>query len=425
MPTDRPSPSSGVPAPAPAPDAPDTPPPDTRLDEASLLAEARRQTGLEDFGDESFREPLRKLLWSFEHEARLTPAGRVGQRARIVGLLVARLQTRFWLARHPEIEDEEVDVRFVVVGFPRTGTTLLQRILARDPRSGWLAWWECRQPAPLPGWRPDEAKRVRDPRIDRALAEVAAMLAANPALAAVHPLDALAPDEDLMLLENAFLSSVPGSQANLPSYNAFYERDDGRISTREHRRMLQLLQWQRRRAGHAVDGRPWLLKAPAHMSIFEAMRETYPGARFIMSHRDPLACIPSISSLYFEFWRIASDHADPAACGRYSAHFYGAALDRTIAAAAKEPDRFLDLEYEDLMRRQDEVLERIYAFFGWPIEPQTRAGFARWRAENPRDRRKPHHYRIEDFGLTRRGLEQAYAGYRARRGYDRTDPVAR
>ena len=80
--------------------------------------------------------------------------------------------------------------------------------------------------------------------------------------------------------------------------------------------------------------------------------------------------------------------------------------------------RFIDLEYEHLMRRQEEVLERIYAFLGWPIDDETRAGFARWRAENPRDRRKPHHDPIEAFGLTREGLACDYAAYGRPRGYD-------
>ena len=89
--------------------------PDVRLDEASLLAEARERTGLSDFGDESFREPLVNLLEAIEREARLTPAGRAGQRTRIVGLLSARLQRQAWFTRHPEIEAERVDVRIVVV----------------------------------------------------------------------------------------------------------------------------------------------------------------------------------------------------------------------------------------------------------------------------------------------------------------------
>lgn len=383
------------------------------------MEQARRETGLAEFGPPTFVPPLTALVESLACEADLNAVGIGLQRTRLVELLKNRLRLQALLARHPEIEDEQIVPPVIILGLPRTGTTMLQRLLSTDPRFIPTRWYEVRFPVPDPDWDFVEA---HDARIPRAQAEVAAMIEADPEVLAIHPLDALAPDEDLMLLENAFLSSVPGSQANLPSYNAFYERDDGRISTREHRRMLQLLQWQRRRAGNAVDGKPWLLKAPAHMFIFEAMRATYPGARFILSHRDPLACIPSISSLYQSFWRVSSDSADPAECGRYTAHYYGAALDRTIAAARQEPERFLDLEYEDLMKRQDEVLERIYAFLGWPIGPETRAGFARWRAENPRDRRKPHHYRIEDFGLTRAGLAAAYAAYRASRGYDRGDP---
>ena len=69
------------------------------------------------------------------------------------------------------------------------------------------------------------------------------------------------------------------------------------------------------------------------------------------------------------------------------------------------------------MGRQDQALEQIYAFLGWPIERETRAGFEQWRAENRREQRKPHHYRIEDFGLTPGELEATYFDYRGRRGY--------
>lgn len=381
-----------------------------------LIAQARVETGLDAFGTAEFLPPLRALVDSLEREANLNSMGVALQRTRLVELLKNRLRFHTFVERYPEILEEPLAPPVIILGLPRTGTTMLQRLMSTDRRFIATRWYEVRFPVPELDWDFDDANDVRIPM---GKAEIAAMIEANPELLRIHPLDAMAPDEDLMLLETTFLSTVPGSQTNLPSYNAFYEADDARISTAYHRRLLQFLQWQRRRAGHAVDGKPWLLKAPSHMFIFESMRRTYPGARFILSHRDPLACIPSISSLYFEQWKMYSVRPDPAECGRYSAHYYGAALDRVVAAAAREPERFIDLEYEDLVRRQDEVLERIYAFFGWPIDEQTQAGFERWRAENPRDRRKPHHYRIEDFGLTRDGLERDYAAYRRSRGYDR------
>ena len=90
--------------------------PDSGLDAASLLADACTQTGLSDFGDAAFREPLARLTESINDEARLTVAGLASWRMRIVGLLAGRLQRQDWIARHPEIEDERVDVRFVVSG---------------------------------------------------------------------------------------------------------------------------------------------------------------------------------------------------------------------------------------------------------------------------------------------------------------------
>ncbi len=379
-----------------------------------LIAQARSETGLEDFGDSDHLPPLEALVDSLEREADLSSMGVSLQRSRLVELLKNRLRFHAFLRRSPEILEERLAPPVIILGLPRTGTTMLQRLISTDRRLLAARWYEVRFPVPDLEWCFVEAE---DARVDVARAEVAALVAANPELLSIHPLDALAPDEDLMLLENSFLSTVPGSQARIPGYNVFYERDDARVPTRYHRKLLQFLQWQRRRMGYSVDGKPWLLKSPAHMYILDAMLETYPDARFITSHRDPLACIPSISSLYFEQWRVYSDHADPAECGRFSARFYGAALDRLVAAAAKHPDRFLDVEYEDLMGRQDQALEQIYAFLGWPIERETRAGFERWRAENRRDRRKPHHYRIEDFGLTPGELEATYSDYRARRGY--------
>jgi hypothetical protein len=118
--------------------------PEVRLDEASLLDEARERTGLSDFGDASFREPLAKAPRAIEREARLTPAGRAGQRTRIVGLLSARLQMQAWIARHPEIEDERVDVRIRRRGLPADRHDAAPAHPRADPRCSWLAWWECR-----------------------------------------------------------------------------------------------------------------------------------------------------------------------------------------------------------------------------------------------------------------------------------------
>ena len=120
------------------------------LEVDAILGEAQRRTGLSDFGDPAFRAPFERLLRSLREEARLNAVGRAMQFERNVGLLVNRLRTEEAWRRDPEIADERIERPLVIVGLARTGTTMLHRMMASDPR--WLAllWYESRNPAPFP-----------------------------------------------------------------------------------------------------------------------------------------------------------------------------------------------------------------------------------------------------------------------------------
>ena len=118
------------------------------LDEGRLLDAARREAGVSDFGDESFREPLRLLLRALASEARLTLVGRIAARADIVGLLVNRLRLEEDRKRYPGISEERIGHPLFVVGLPRTGSTLLHHLLAQDPASRVARAWEVMEPSP-------------------------------------------------------------------------------------------------------------------------------------------------------------------------------------------------------------------------------------------------------------------------------------
>ena len=385
-----------------------------RLSMERMMAAATRETGRARFSDLEFVPALTKLVDSLNNEARLNALGVQLQKDRLTDLLKTRLRLEAWIEKRPDIEEEELAPPVVILSLPRTGTTMLQRLMSTDRRFQPIHWYEVRFPIPDLDWDFSEAT---DARIPAAKAEVAALIEANPNLLSIHPLDAMAADEDLLLLETTFSSNVPPSQADIPSYNAYYENDDALAATRYHRKLLQFLQWQRRQTGEKVDGRPWLLKSPAHMFTIDAMQQVYPGARFITSHRDPLACIPSISSFYYNQWVVYSDDVDPTRCGQAASHFFAASLERAHAASVANPDRFLGFEYEDLIRHQDDVLARIYDFLGLPFTDEARRGIEQHRAENPRDKRKPHDYTLEQFGFTRQSLREAFGKYCERRGY--------
>ncbi|MDE2970883.1 MAG: sulfotransferase, partial [Acidobacteriota bacterium] len=106
---------------------------DDRMDADRLMAAARRKTGLSDFGDEWFLEPLEVLLESINEEAHLTPVGARLLGARIVSALAVRLRAERLLREHPEIRDLDLGKVIVIAGLQRTATTTLHRLIAADP----------------------------------------------------------------------------------------------------------------------------------------------------------------------------------------------------------------------------------------------------------------------------------------------------
>jgi hypothetical protein len=376
-----------------------------RLEPDVLLDEARRRSGLDDFGDPAFREPFERLLRSLRDEARLHDAGREMHFERNVGLLVNRLRTEDHFRRHPEIDDERIERPLVIVGLARTGTTMLHRMLAADPR--WLAllWYESRNPAPFPG--SEEARS--DPRIADAEAEVAAMLEASPELIAAHPMDAHAPDEEIMLVEHAFTSWNPEAFCRVPRYAAHLESADLRPGYRYLRRLLRFLQWQKRRRG--LRATRWVLKAPYHLGSLDALFEVFPDARVVMTHRDPVQTVPSLASLVRTLHGLGSDAVDPLEIGAHWCGKWARALERAIAARAKREDRFLDVHYGPLVADPMAEVARIYAHAGLELDADAQRRMRRWAVENERERRPLHAYTLEEFGYSAAGLRKAFDAY--------------
>jgi hypothetical protein len=375
----------------------------------ALLAEAAERGGRSRYDDESFREPLARLLDSLDREAGLSATGRATQHARIVESLVMRHVLEQHEARYPEIGREEIAAPLVIVGLARTGTTMLHRLLSSDPGLYSARWWEVRFPAPHPGWDP----RGPDPRIAEARAQVRWILAEQPVLAAIHPWDAEGPDEEIMLMEHSFLSHVPESGANLPSYRAWLDAQDLRPAYTLLRRLLQFLQWQKRRRGEAAER--WVLKTPMHLGHLDVLFEAFPGAHVIQTHRDPLETIPSVASMYLALWGLATEKPDPLEVGRQCLARYSGALRRCLAVRDTLPEgRFVDVDYRAVARDPLAEVRRIYSAVGRTLTPEAEAAMRAWVAKNPREHRPPHEYTMESFGYTRETIEREFALYRAR-----------
>ncbi|WP_336333271.1 sulfotransferase [Pseudomonas putida] len=375
-----------------------------------LLAEACvRAGGLQDFGQGNFRDGLAVLADALENEAQLAPGGRSLLREKLLAQLVNRLVIEDYCKRFPQILEQPIDDPLVIVGLPRTGTTLLQRTLAVDPQFNKAQWWETRYPAPLPGEDPARTET----RIEHARAEVASMVQCLPQLLAIHPLDAEQADEEFMLMEHSFLCAMD-SYVNVPSYTAWLDRQDQTQVYQYLKRCLQFLQWQQGLRGIA-PGRRWLLKSPQHLHTLELLFKVFPGAQVILTHREPANTIPSLASFIHTLWRLYSDQADAEAVGEQWNRRMARAMRHAMAVRESLPERcVLDVHFEDTLREPLAVVERIYQFAGLQLSDPVREAIARWLADNGREKRASHQYTPERFGLSEAILQRDYAEYRSR-----------
>jgi hypothetical protein len=375
------------------------------LTESALVEEACRREGLDDFGDPSWKPGLRRLVTAIEEEARLTPVGRWITRKRLVGMLRNRLRAERLFREHPEILRLEITPPLVITGMQRTGTTLLHRLLAADPDTRALLAWEALNPAPLTAARSGGAD---DPRIRAARLSQRALALMAPDFFAVHPVEAEAPEEDVLLLDYSFLSTVPEATLRVPGFSRWLEEQDVRPAYAYLKKLLQLLQWQR-------PGRRWVLKSPHHLEYLDTLFAVFPDARIVQTHRDPAVTQASFCSMIAHGRGVFSDHVDPHEIGREWLRKVARLVTRALETRKRRGEEgFVDVYYRDLVSDPMGQVQRVYEFAGMPLSAEVRERIEGARRVNVRHRYGIHTYRLEDFGLTREQVAGEYAVYRAR-----------
>jgi hypothetical protein len=376
------------------------------FDEERLLRSARKAAGSEEFGLEPFLEPLRVLLDSLR-SAPLNDLGTMIMRGTLLRSLTQRLRSQQWWSAHPEILVEPITAPIVVVGMMRSGTTLLQRVLASDPRLACAYGWEVGEPAPRPGWEP----AATDDRIADAEAREEQTRTFATELFAIHPTYVHEAEEEIVFLADAFLSHIPEASCNVPRYRAWIDSQDFAPAYRWLHRMLQLLQWQKRQ--RAEPPRPFVLKTPAHLGYLDALLAEFPDAHIVHSHRDPVEVIPSGASLNTTLWRTHCDAVDPHEVGRQWIERMGWSCDRAVGARAHiPPAQVTDVAFVDAVADPIGTAANILAAVDLDLTDETVRAMDAWIAQDRKRETLPvHRYSATDFGLTDEQIRTRFAAY--------------
>lgn len=370
--------------------------PQLGLDIDELEATARARTGLCNFGDPRYREPLRQLLWSMTHEAHLNTLGALIQRTRMLDALATRLRIEALFAAHPEIANIDLGHVIAIVGLQRSGTTKLHRLLAADPETRSLRSWEALSPVPVRA----ESRTGSGVRVRRAQLAQRALSVMAPDFFIVHPVEYDAPEEDILLLDLCFLSQTPESIMHVPTYAAWAQDQDPRFAYEYLARCMQLLMWQQ-------PAKRWVLKTPHHLEHLESLASVFGQLTIVQTHRDPLETTASFCSMVAHARGVFSDEVDPLEVGRHWVAKIRHVGERASTFRETNPGRVCDVRYADLLEDPIHEVQRIYAAAGLELTPDLVATMRKHDGANRANRHGRHRYELADFGLTLASVDAA------------------
>ena len=378
------------------------------FDLEQLSAEAQLMTGRDDFGGNDFGgddwiEPLTRLIASVDEDNELHVVGRWRLRETILRLLGNRLKITADLAAEPAIADEQIRAPIVVTGSPRSGSSILHQLLAADPSLRAPRNWEFFMP--VMGPIPPARRRALIAMADREV-RLSAQLA--PEFDGMHEMTSLSTRECVGALTHSFRSEDFDALYPLPSYSDWLLTADKLPAMQWHRLILQLLQFR-------TDPRPWVLKNPAYLGWMDELIATYPDATLVITHRDPLSMLSSVTSLYATLHRAHGYAVDIPRIGALLVERHVGMLDGLVDWVDAHPEiRIHHVDYDAFMSDQLATIAGVYAATGRPLTAETRTAMAAHLQTHPQGRHGGHRHSFEALGLDYDDTTRRFARYQAR-----------
>lgn len=345
--------------------------------------------------DQAFTDDLGFLLQCFARVPDLTPLGWTVQLRSAEQRLANRLRIKWIHTQNPRVGAEPIERPVFIVGLPRTGTTVVHRILASaEPHRAPLLWELQRT-----GLDQGEASAARARRAVERDAKALTRLA--PDYAAMHPLRADRPEESIALMWRTYF---PLSCAPLPDWRAWIDQADLTADYEYLKQALQVLQYGRKR-------RRWILKFPGHVAHLDVIRQVFPDARFVWTHRDPVAAVASFCSLVEALNGVHCKQTDPVAIGRTWLGILAESIARGRKLRRALPEAtVVDVSSHRLASDPHRFAPQLAERVGAPWTHRDRDGLN--AIAGPPGRTPARTYALERFGLTADTVEEAFGDYR-------------
>jgi hypothetical protein len=381
----------------------------TALTVDEVVERAHALTDVEDPEPTHFVANLEAIVRAMNEQAALTPEGVAGNVSMMAVAMRNRIEVDRYVADEPGVDSSPLERPIFLTGLPPSGTTYFQYLFDQDPDLRMLRTWEGERPVPPPATdaesvRVRHAASVENARLVRELT--------GGKIDAFHLTDVDGPQECLAILDQTFVNPGLLWTMSVSGYLDYLLTEaDLREAYEFHARVLRLLQW-------GAPTRRWALKWPCHLLALDAIASVHPDARFVVTHRDPVQALASNCSLTHMLRQGTSPNADPITIGRDMLELVRHHVDRLvefdIAQAAAGSSSLVHVDYYRLVDEPEAVMPEVFAGIDLDWTPEVEQRIRTWREENPKGKRGTHEYRLDDYGLDRATVAEAFANYTER-----------
>lgn len=364
-----------------------------KLSSSYFINQAMEKTGLDDFGGQTFKEGLDALINSLNNDIDQTDGTAAYFNNQILQLLVNRIEITQLVKEYPEILDGKIEEPVFIVGLPRSGTTILQTLLAMDPTSRYLRNFETTgpiyPPAPL---IPESA----DPRIQVYHEAMEGIFIMAPVLRGINGINFMARGtaecQNLMAHEFVHMGWSMGS--SLFSHGNWVSDCNMKQTFQWHKQLLQVLQWR-------LPNDRWILKAPMHLFGLDHLIETYPDAKIVFTHRNPFDTMVSGVSMVYNWTRFTTGQANIQMIADWYPNHWAKGLERALLVKKNlDADQCLDIFHKDISNDPIKMAEKIYDHFDILLSKGTKKRMTTWLRDHPRSRFGRHTCTAKEYGLT-------------------------
>eukprot|EP00916_Digyalum_oweni_P020796 GHVL01034651.1.p1 GENE.GHVL01034651.1~~GHVL01034651.1.p1 ORF type:complete len:1765 (-),score=335.84 GHVL01034651.1:98-5152(-) len=184
--------------------------------------------------------------------------------------------------KYPALSKQVIKKPIFIIGLPRSGATLLHRLLALDDNLKCPSFAEMSTPFGHGGASASPVSINPDEKHLAAEFLLMCQLGFSPVCQVFHAQAADAPETDSVMMEHSFRSLSFCSLLNLPNYQEWLLNDDCKHLKEGyivHKKMSQLIQWQ------SGEERRLVYTMPYHMLTLDELFKTYPDADIIYIHR--------------------------------------------------------------------------------------------------------------------------------------------